>query len=586
MGISSISGSMSKRPVVSFADRIFLTGRLPYLWVILAVLILYSGTMSFSFTYFDDDALIIDNREFLSDPSNIFDSFSRRVFSDPHNSTPFYRPMLEVSLLLDAQIGGSGPFIYHFTNVAIHAIACCLLFLLLTKLGYSAWPSFLLSMTYAVHPALCQAIAWIPGRNDSLLTVFALASFVSLLNFLAGRKWKWCLFHQFFFFLALFTKESAIFIIPLSVLYIFLFERPKAVESTEKLAPGWLFLLVLWHGFRGIALYGMTQPDIMNLIGGSVFGFPGIVQLLGKMILPFNLSPMPTIKDTPAVYGVCSLLLLAASVLFPGRRSSGRMILFGSVWFIVFLLPSAIGSAISWYVVNKGRIFLYCCSQIFLEHRLHLAAVGLALVLSEIGFIKCLRPDNKRILAWFAAVFLIFAATTLGRMHDFENALNFWKSAARTSPNLPRARHNLAAACFYSGMDDASRSEIVKVLAIAPQAAGARKLLALLCLKKGDPKGAEKFFREEAAVNPQPDEALTSLGLLYMNSGRPEDAESSWRRALRVNSGSRVVWKNLAVYYHENGDLERARICVRYLMDRFGESIPDNVLRDLGMRQG
>ena len=44
--------------------------------------------------------------------------------------------------------------------------------------------SFLFAIIFTVHPISTYAVACIPGRNDSMLTCFVLASFIFFLNYL------------------------------------------------------------------------------------------------------------------------------------------------------------------------------------------------------------------------------------------------------------------------------------------------------------------------------------------------------------------------------------------------------------------
>jgi protein O-mannosyl-transferase len=94
----------------------------------------------------------------------------------------YYRPMMTISLILDAQIGGASPFIYHFTDIVIHLLASCLLFLFFKKLNYRKDLSFFFALIFAIHPVLSQAVGWIPGRNDTLLTVFILLAFIAFID--------------------------------------------------------------------------------------------------------------------------------------------------------------------------------------------------------------------------------------------------------------------------------------------------------------------------------------------------------------------------------------------------------------------
>ena len=57
----------------------------------------------------DDRGLILDNTSYLGDWRNVFSSFTKPFFG----TTPFYRPLLIVSFILDYQLWGLNAFGYH-----------------------------------------------------------------------------------------------------------------------------------------------------------------------------------------------------------------------------------------------------------------------------------------------------------------------------------------------------------------------------------------------------------------------------------------------------------------------------------------
>ena len=160
-------------------ESIFKEKRYAYYLIAVVVIALYAKAVFFDFTYLDDNILVLVNRYFLKDLGNIIKAFRFDAFGREFGY--YYRPMLTISLMLDAQISGVSPVIYHVTNILIHLAASCLVFRFFVKSGYPQDKSLLISLIFAVHPVLTQAVVWIPGRNDSLLTVFSLLSFIFLI---------------------------------------------------------------------------------------------------------------------------------------------------------------------------------------------------------------------------------------------------------------------------------------------------------------------------------------------------------------------------------------------------------------------
>ena len=134
--------------------------------LVAAVLIVYVPTFNLGFTELDDSIFIKETRDYNKDLSNLATSFQRGVFNATEDV--YFRPLLLDSFILNYHVSGEHIKGWHIVNVMLHLIAVLLLFLLLKKVGLDELSSFLLTLIFAVHPMLSQAVAWIPGRNDTL----------------------------------------------------------------------------------------------------------------------------------------------------------------------------------------------------------------------------------------------------------------------------------------------------------------------------------------------------------------------------------------------------------------------------------
>ena len=156
--------------------------------VVLAALALHARTIGFGFSYLDDDALILEQQATLTEPSAVWRAFARPYFQSSGRDHAYYRPLVTASFALDAAWSGSHPRGYHLTNILLAALGAGLLFRLLLGFGYGPGVALFGGLLYAVHPALTETVAWIPGRNDSLLVVFALAAWLLLDHALPPRQ--------------------------------------------------------------------------------------------------------------------------------------------------------------------------------------------------------------------------------------------------------------------------------------------------------------------------------------------------------------------------------------------------------------
>lgn len=541
--------------------------RRPYLWIIVAGLLLYSKTLSFDFTHLDDKQLIVDNLDFISDISNIPKAFQQKVF--PTSPIPYYRPMLTLSLIFDAQLGGPNPFIYHLSNVIIHIMAACLLCTLLSMLGHNRSASLFISMIFTIHPVLAGTVAWVPGRNDLMLAAFALLSLISFLRYLERGGVPYLIAHAAFLAFSLFTKESAIVLIPLFVFYCY--AGNGFFNGSKKLmfpAISWLGVTVLWFMARSAALSSALKIPIAETAASFAGSLPAVIQFIGKIIIPAGLSVFPTIRDTSFIYGAVSIILIAAAFLY-SRHTDKKTAAFGFLWFISFLLVSFIRPAHQ-AVVD------------FQEHRLYVPMIGFAIMLLETDILKFIDLSDKRRLVSCAAAVLVFFLVSFGYLENFRDRFAYWANAARTSPSSSFVHLRLGFMHYLDGMTDKAEEEYHKSIALDAATPLAHLKLGILYMDKGMYEEAEKEFRKEIAVYPPSSDAYLSLGVICYKDGRHEEAEALWKRALEFDPDNKSAIKNLAIYYQEKNNAPLAVFYVKELKAR-GVTPPREFLESLGL---
>jgi Flp pilus assembly protein TadD len=526
-------------------DSLFLEYPRPYLWIAFIGALVYIQALFFGFTYLDDNVLILDNLFFLGNIGNIFQTFKLEVFHVLHGSAAYYRPVLTISFMLDAQLAGAKPFLYHFSNIVVHLITTCLVYLFLTKLNYKKELVFLFSLLFVIHPVLVPAVSWIPGRNDSLLTLFILASFIFLDEYIKTKTPKFYLWHLVFFALAIFIKETAISLPIIYVLYIWLILRNKKVLSISAgFSLGWFFGIFLWFLLRSAALKNPVPYTLPNAIKSLSQNSPAVLLFLGKVLFPFNLNVLPTLEDSTLLYGVIAALVIFFSLVF-SKNKRYNFLLFGGAWFIIFLTPSFIRPNPN-YVAD------------FFGHRLYLPLIGLIIVFLEIDFIKNLNLHNKRVIIGVFLLFLMMASINFIHARDFRNKIAFWENAVQASPRHPLAHRNLGAMYYLDGFYDKAEDEYWKSLEMNPNEPMVHNNLALIYMDKGLLDEAEVELKKELEINPYYDKAYFNYALLYHQKGELEKAAEMWLKTLQINPDHVDAYLNLAQYYYQKEDLVKA----------------------------
>jgi len=481
-------------------------------FIALAGCLLYAASLGFGFTYLDDDVLILDHIDFLRNAGNVLAAFRHDVFFQPHAAFVFYRPLLTLSFMLDAQLGGANPFVYHLTNLLLHLLASLLLFKLLMKMKYNRTPAFYLALFFTLHPAISQAVYWIPGRNDSLLAVFSISAFLAALKFWETGGRRYAAWHVLFFALALFTKETAAALVPVCLLYRSLIDKKSLASTGRYLAPGWAAAMALYFLLRHFVVANPT--DLFSLGLGAAANILIVLPYLGNILFPFHLPVMAVQRDMPVIYGLITLALIAGALAVSKEKRWDR-IAFGSAWFLLFIIPS-------------NSIF----SSYFMAHRMYLPFVGVLLVLLEIDQVKNFKGKGVAVLG--AAALAVFPSVTFLHGRNFKDRMSYWQNSAANSPNSETARHGLASALAAAGRMDEAGVCFEEALRIDPGYYHAHYSWACFLAGQGRDEEADRQFRAALAIAPKDAEIYNRWGLLAAKQGRTAEAIARYGAALRL----------------------------------------------------
>lgn len=454
---------------------------IPYPLLILSfvVIILYGSSVSFDFTELDDSIFIKEQQAYNKDLANLYTSFTRGVFNPTEDV--YYRPLLLDSFILNYQIGGTSIKAYHVVNILLHLLAVSLLFLLLLKLHFRQWQAFLLALLFAVHPALSQAVAWIPGRNDTLLAVFVFSFFNFAIRYAANSKPASLIFQFIALLLALFTKETAVFAAPVAfILLVLVLDKPWSSKKNLYLYASWFLAFMVWFYTRSQATLKNDQLQFSEVLTAMPARLPVLLQYFGKIILPVNLSVFPIVADTSNVYGIVALLLVMAMLLLSSNRNN-KIILAGLSIYVLFLIPA---------LLVPGSLN----DQDF-EHRLYLPTLGILLLIPQTILFNNKWRERQVFLAG-VAVCLVLAIINYNHQQKFRDAITFWKEATHSSPHSAYANMMLGARLKDSDPEKAD-SLIKAAFALNPEEKYVNYYMGKMMVDLDSFDTAEKYFLAE-----------------------------------------------------------------------------------------
>jgi Tfp pilus assembly protein PilF len=558
--------------------KTFLDGWHPFFWISLLIVFVYGMTLFFNIVYLDDNILVTGQYQFNKDLSNIPQAFKEDIFRTPQGGGTFYRPVERITFMLDAQFGeGAIIFMSHLSNVLLHILAICLLFVFLLKLNINKLTAFLFALIFAIHPLTAQTVAFISGRNDSLLALFVFPALIYLIKYLETQKNKYLVWNLIFLALALFTKETAVILPAIFIIYILIFiGYKKIIEDRSlyiKLVSLWVGVGVLWFLIRMLVFHNFIGNASYNIFLSIYNNLPSLIPAIGKVFLPFNLGVFPIMPDMPFSYGFASLLLLLVW-FFISEKKDLKLIIFGFSWFFLFIILTLIQPSYITAAFSENRIYIPMFGFIFVIlglGRIRLPAFIKKKINYEVNW-------KKIILIISLLIILIFSCVTIYRNKYYKNKLNFWQNATITSSSFAFNHSNLGAMHYLDGNIDGAEIEYKKALELNYYEPMVHNNLGLVYANQGKNKDAEEEYKKEMEVNPGYDNAYFNLGLLYFGEGRNDEAIENWKKTLQINPNYLDALKALTSYYYNQKNYEEAVVYASILY-RMGFELPPDLLK-------
>lgn len=422
---------------------------LPLAGIIGFALLVYSNSFGAPFLFDNNEIILQDTRVHAATAEHI-----QKILAGPYweiKLINLYRPLTTLSYLFNYAVLGNGttPAGYHWINFGLHAVNMALVYALGMAI-FEAIPAAVgLSLLWGIHPVLTESVTNIVGRADLLAAFGVLAGLLAYDRALrsSGRtRVAWAAALGLATTVGMFSKESAIVVLALLVLYDLAFPRGVGWRERVPLYASAAIPCGAYFAARVFALRSLPYtpvPFTDNPLVGAGFWASRLtaVRIIGKylalLVWPAHLScdysynAIPLFgaggwKDFQAILAllVCLSAAVAAGYFF--RRD--RRIFFGIGFFFVCLAPTA-NIAIEIGTVMAER-FLYLPAIGFLICVLQAVMVGLKR--------RAMPRSGPR---WIAAtVVALLAFRTYQRNDDWTEDKKLWASAVEAAPDSYKAR--------------------------------------------------------------------------------------------------------------------------------------------------
>ncbi len=559
------------------------------LLLVLVVILTYSNSLSNKFIG-DDVPIFIDNN-FYHDLKNIPKILSKEFilryedvdFSQGAQKNSFsgfvsFRPVVALTFFFDYYLWHDNPFGHHLTNILLHALVSCLMFYFVQRLFPSGTVALWAAFFFAVHPVQAEVVNSIGYRSDLLVTIFYLLSLLAYIQYTEASPKKGgllCLAYLFFF-LTLFSKESAVTLPVMAIVYGLCFAS-KDKDFLKSIPRYSVFLMILAFYLWA---YGRVFPNANSSVLYShhfdILTHAKLIIQVFSHYLTGLLNPMsvklipplyaPSVNSLSGAEGTAVILFLLI-LLFIAIRSfvnKDRAVTFFIAWFILTYLPT---SNIILLPNPMAFRFLYLPSVGFF--------VFLA-VLFERGLSSLSRSGSWKNLGLIfktgTVIFLMSLTFPLNML--YKDSFISCREMIRNYPDAKKPYLNLGLMYLSLGYHEEAREHLKKYLAAdsrnsfvdaMAQDYYAHHQLGRTYIKNPDAAIAE--FKESARLRPDYAAVYADLAHAYLLKN---DSRAALRAALRaIELDERLIPAYVfAIHcYHELKNDSKARELLRKALD-------------------
>ncbi|MFA5156566.1 MAG: tetratricopeptide repeat protein [Candidatus Omnitrophota bacterium] len=535
----------------------------PVILIIALTAVIYCGALMNSFV--GDDIAVIVNNDFIKDWKNLPLVFSSAYLTDVRDlgflgtrsvgaGEITYRPLATLSYFVDYHLWKLKAFGFHLTNLLLHIINALLIFALANILTGSHAVSLSAALLFALHPVNSEAVNAICFREDLLAFLFFVSSliFYIIRERSAGIR-KTCAYGLSLaaFFLALFSKEMAVTLPLVIILYDYYFAKKRgltaALARLKSGYAGYFIILAFYLWIWGVVFKNPNPPaayqanslyahilTMSTVIAGYIQWIAAPVQLYFAVTEPHLIVR----HFNPEVFS--SLLLIAAWIAAAIIiRKLAKEMSFSIAWFFVTLLPVS-GIVPMQHIV--GLRYLY------------IPIAGLCLFLA----LALKKTAGKLFRVILVVILTVYALLSMERTAVWSDNISLWSEIAARYPDNYYAHYGLGEVFLKSGMQNRAGREFKTALRLNPKDAVLHYRLAYLYTAAGRYSEAEKAYKEAIALDPGYLEACNDLAALYSETNRLNEAIALWEKAVEIDPLFMTGHFNLAVFYFQNKQYGRA----------------------------
>jgi len=587
--------------------------------LVIGLIAFFQYSNSFNNDYaLDDTIVIVENakvRDGLVNLSEYFVKSNSQLLEDQYG----YRPITLISLALDAELLGPGPYNGHLMNAFYYALLCMVIFFTLKKIFPRARLLFLfvVVLLFAVHPLHVEAIANVKSRDEILAMLFGLLSVRFFIEWLRDNKIYGIPLSILALGLGFLSKESAVIflaILPLSALVQLDLPVKKRILRTSLILGACLGIVV--------GVVALTQASTVDnlaltegagikmedkIMGNAIFqqhqeheriatGTGILLRYIKNFLVPYPLVYYSGYNQIPLT-GFGDPLVIASLLLH-------LLLAFLSVWF--FKKHPLVTFGIWFYFISISPYthFLRPLSDAMADRFMFVPSLGLCLLLvygllrlAKIDWQKdaqTSKPDGKKKKgkvaiapgAWtpfgigMVALVLVFAGLTFNRNKAWKDNLTLFSTDIPHLEDCARCHFHYAEAMSITYVNSTEKArlkpEIIRhfrrAIEITPEAYNSYISLGRFFYAEGMYEEGHAVLKDAIAYFPEEGRPYFHLGYGLMAQLREAEAIPYFEKTVELAPNREEAYFYYAWSHYNVANYEKGISLMELALAKFPEN--------------
>lgn len=523
-----------------------------------------------------DDVTYIQNKARQLNYSEIGPELIAPEKKSARKAGGYFRPVHQLSLIIDNEIWDTSPFGFHLTNIILHSISTVLLYLLILlllkefKIKGREPIALISSVLFALYPLHVESVSFISARGDILAAMF----FFLAISFyvLSYRKLFYLLLAGICFLLSFLSKEVAV-VLPVIIIAFDLITR-RFLKRTNLFKYIVIILIILFYLVIRSQSY-KSFSEIITQSGSELsVGFLGIVELffntylfyIIRLIFPYNLNPYIEFVPDWGLVGVgISLIIVLAlfAAVFQSIKKKENLTAFSIIWILATLLPAAAVAILSLALTKLADRFLY------------IPSAAICIIFGYIIYRFSVRLGRAWISYAITAVLAVsFLVVTIDAQKIWKNNLTLWEYVLSKSPNAMGAKLNYANALRASGNYSEALKQYIDISQNDSQLNKKAKMaviegLVVAYTDTGNYQQSEKWLDVALSYSDGYEARYYYMkGFIALRRNDPVSAESYFLKSLETEPSSNTYYFLGGIYFidaQQKQSLERYKKAEEYL---------------------